>query len=177
MKIAALKKPQHNLASLNLRSSSSSSTGGRAEGISWISRRVCSVDWRVPSWCSCWLTQEGVKPPSSWDRLEGVGEDTAMNKGHKWKQGPNALPESHNQTQAHFLGPPVEVVLRLPSSCSACRCLPCWRATPSSLGNNIYYQQQQQHHDDDDETVEEDPGLQSKMFLHLFLGQQKVLQE
>lgn len=73
-------KTQHSLVSVNLLSSSSSSAGGRAEGISWISRRVCSVVWRFPSWCSCWLTQEEVKPPSSWDRLEGVGEDTAVNK-------------------------------------------------------------------------------------------------
>lgn len=68
-------KPQRNSSSLNILSSSSSSGGGRAEGISWISRRVSSVDWRFPSWCSCWLTQEAVKPPSSW---EGVGEATAL---------------------------------------------------------------------------------------------------
>lgn len=60
----------------SLSSSSSSSAGGRADGISWISRRVWSVDCSVPSWWCCWSTQAGVKPPSSWDGLEGV-EDAA----------------------------------------------------------------------------------------------------
>ncbi len=47
------------------RSSSSSTGGGRAEGISWISRLLSSVDCMGPSWCCCWLTHECVKPPSS----------------------------------------------------------------------------------------------------------------
>lgn len=81
MEACCFEKAEHNVFSgLDSLSSSSSSAAGRAEGISWISRRLCSVDWRVPSWCSCWFTQEEVKPPSSWDRVEGVGDDTAREK-------------------------------------------------------------------------------------------------
>lgn len=46
-------------------SSSSSTGGGRAEGISWISRLLSSVDCIGPSWCCWWSTHAGVKPPSS----------------------------------------------------------------------------------------------------------------
>lgn len=64
----------------SLSSSSSSSGGGLADGISWISRRLCSVDCSVPSWCCCWLSQPDVKPPSSWDGLEGLGGETAADR-------------------------------------------------------------------------------------------------
>lgn len=65
------------------RSSSSSSTGGRADAICWISLLESSVDWSGPSRCSCWLTQEELKPPSSCDGLEGDAAASADPGGER----------------------------------------------------------------------------------------------
>lgn len=70
--------------------SSSSSAGGRAEGICWISRRVSSLVCSGPSCCSCCPTQVEVKPPSSSPGLVGV-MGTAGDTGAQVQKKPISL--------------------------------------------------------------------------------------
>lgn len=113
----------------SLSSSSSSSTGGRADGISWISRRVWSVECNVPSWCCCWLTQLGVKPPSSWDGLEGVGDDAAADE---WQRSGQTTRKGETAARRHDLPPPPtwrRLLLRRRRSCR----VPLWPVAVSHV--------------------------------------------
>lgn len=125
----------------SLSSSSSSLLGsGRALGISWISRRLCSVDWSAPIWCCCWLSQLVVKPPSSWDRLDGLRQaaaDQSKVKCEIWRKGVSILTGLSDFAYQPRATPVAGAETLTSFSCTR-RHQPCWLTKPWWLAQKGY---------------------------------------